>query len=320
MLYLNESHLNSMGICWETAANTIDEAVSCLATGDYAQPVKPYLRYRDPQNRIIAMPAYVGGAFGIAGIKWIASFPENYQRQLPRAHSVLVLNDADTGVPVAIFNTPLLSIIRTAAVSSWIVKQYLAGFTGTQLKIGIIGWGPIGQQHYHMCKNMVGDKAVSFKVYDLQPEKLSGLSGSNALIVASSWEDAYTDADIFITATVSKKAYINLPPKEGSLHLNVSLRDYMPAVSNYFKGNVIVDNWEEICREGTDIEVMHRDGWLQQAEVHAMPDIRGKWHTLNKETPVFFNPMGMGVFDMAIAGNYYKLALEQGIGIHLANA
>ena len=96
MLYICERDILAIGIDWDETVSVIEHAVRCLERGDYAQPIKPYLRYRDLTNRIIAMPAFVGGDVNAAGLKWIASFPRNIDRQIPRAHSVVVLNDADT--------------------------------------------------------------------------------------------------------------------------------------------------------------------------------------------------------------------------------
>lgn len=61
MLYLNDRDIREVGLDWPSLVESIETTVRILDSGDYAQPVKPYLRYKNPQNRIIAMPAYVGG-------------------------------------------------------------------------------------------------------------------------------------------------------------------------------------------------------------------------------------------------------------------
>jgi len=125
MLYLNEKDLTKIGYNWNATIDNIEQAVHCLHNKDFVQPVKPYLRYRDLTNRIIALIAFVGGKINLAGIKWIASFPDNINHGLPRAHSVVILNNADTGAPVGIINTALLSIIRTASVSGLMIRYFL---------------------------------------------------------------------------------------------------------------------------------------------------------------------------------------------------
>ena len=137
--------------------------------------------------------------------------------------------------------------------------------------------------------------------------------------VASSWQEAYDDADVFMTCTVSAAAYIDRRPKAGSLQLNVSLRDYKPEVFDWVKGAMIVDDWEEVCREKTDIEVFHqvnglqKEGTISLAEAVCHDRLRG----YAPEQPIMFNPMGMGVFDIATASYYYHLAGEQGVGTRL---
>src|ERR1700722_5648067 len=153
MLFLNEKSINDSGIDWNRTIAVIENALSCMRNDDYAQPVKPYLRYRDTRNRIIAMPAFVGGEFNMAGEKWVASFPDNVRKGKPRAHSVVILNDADTGEPRAIICTALLSIIRTASVSGMVIRKFMECRFQDKKKvnIGISGFGPIGKYHLKMC-------------------------------------------------------------------------------------------------------------------------------------------------------------------------
>jgi N-[(2S)-2-amino-2-carboxyethyl]-L-glutamate dehydrogenase len=315
MLYITESHLLDLGIDWQQAIDTIADALRCVADSEYEQPIKPYLRYGDTRNRIIAMPAYVGGGFYMAGIKWIASFPENVGKGLPRAHSVVILNEADTGVPVAIFNTGLLSIIRTAAVSGLILRKFLESSDKDAFQLGISGWGPIGQYHYQMSKELLGTRLRKCLVYDILDTRLRDLPPDGKIKKAASWQEAYRNADIFITCTISPEPYIDMPPRDGSLHLNVSLRDYKPEMLRHFAGNIIVDDWEEICRENTDIERMHRYQGLQKEDTLPLTEVYRNWAKVKKNLPVFFNPMGMAVFDIATATYYYKRAKEFNVGM-----
>ena len=317
MIYLNEKDLLKIGINWEETVDTIEKTVRCLNDKDYAQPVKPYLRYRDLVNRIIAMPAFVGGDIDLAGIKWIASFPANIDNNIPRAHSVVVINQSDTGVPIAIINTALLSVIRTSSVTGLMIRYFLKTRPMDNVNVGIIGWGPIGQSHFKMCTELLQDKVANVCLYDLRGINLDAIESpyKDKITVTDNWQDAYRDTDIFMTCTVSKAPYIDEKPKAGSLQLNVSLRDYKVDIYDYTKA-IIVDDWEEVCREKTDIEMMHLEKGLKEENTKTIADVvcNNCLTDYPEDEAVMFNPMGMAVFDIATAGYYLNKASAMGVG------
>ncbi len=321
MYYLNTKNLEDIRRNWIELTDAIRDAVHSLDAGEFAQPIKPYLRYRDRTNRIIAMPAFVGGEVNYAGIKWIASFPRNIDHGVKRAHSVSILNEADSGIPKCIINTTLISGIRTAAVTGLVIREFLKHRPDMDnIVVGMTGFGPIGQLHLEMVEALLGDRLQEFRIYDLRPidRDLIPPTIAHKVRIAKSHEAAYEGTDMFITATVSKKPYISLPPKPGSLQLNVSLRDYVDEYVKYVD-LVMVDDWEEICREKTDIEMMHLNQGLQEEDTVNLTDVfcRGAMEKIKPTDVVMFNPMGMAIFDIAVGAYYYQLAQESEIGMLL---
>lgn len=316
MLYLDSAHLDQIGIPWADIITSVADAVQCLRSGDVAQPLKPYLRFRNPTNRIIAMPAFVGGAVNMAGIKWIASFPGNLEKGMARANSVVILNDPDTGVPVCTINAGTLSAIRTAAVSGLMVREFERVRPLDRFTVGITGWGPIGRHHGRMLSELYGDRITELLVYDRRPVVQAQDIGGCTIRAVESWQQAYAPADVFVSCTVSDHRYIDLPPKPRSLQLNVSLRDYTPEIMEYVRSGIVVDDWVEVCRENTDIEAMHLKYGLCAADTLSIADVLldQALAAVPLETPIMFNPMGMAIFDIAIATFYYRKALALGIG------
>jgi ornithine cyclodeaminase len=308
MIYISDKEVKELALDWPGNVGVIEASVRCLAGAEYAQPVKPYLRYGDLKNRIIAMPAFVGGNINMSGIKWIASFPDNIGKGLPRAHCVMILNNADTGEPVAILNSGSISAIRTASVSGFVLGKYLEKRRPERVTLGIVGFGPIGQYHLRMCASLLGDRCSRVVLYDLNPINPETIDQGirDKVEVAGCWQQVYDDADVFITCTVSRERYIDRKPKPGSLHLNVSLRDYQSGTYPWFKGAIIVDDWEEICRENTDVERFHLEEGLQQSQVQTIRDLvdADGIQLFDDAQAVMFNPMGMAVFDIAIARHY----------------
>jgi ornithine cyclodeaminase len=323
MIYISGNDLDSIGPAWALTVKAVREVMDLLPSGDFSQPLKPYLRFRDRTNRIIAMPAYVGGAVETAGIKWIASYPSNIQKKLPRAHSVTILNDASSGAPYCIINSNRISAIRTAAVSGAVLETLIPVVFGARsdLRVGMTGFGPIGKTHFQMLDHLWGNRIAGAAVYDLDPAVVvfpdSGLGAKSRM--AGSWQEAYEQADIFITCTVSSQRYIKAAPQKGSIHLNVSLRDYEPEAIA-FMDHVVVDDWEEICRENTDVEYMHLHKGMQREDVLSLSEFTLEQIAARicKGETVMLNPMGMAVFDIATAALYHRLALNASHFTHLS--
>lgn len=124
-----EAGVTDMASC----IDTMSEALTLLHRGDYrmaggngqshgAMVVfpegKPFANW--PRNtadrRFMAMPAYLGGSFGTSGMKWYGSNVENREKGLPRSILMFMLNDTDTGAPLALMSANLLSAYRTGAV------------------------------------------------------------------------------------------------------------------------------------------------------------------------------------------------------------
>lgn len=318
MLYLNNTDVKGLPRNWSEMVDIVETAVRITDSGHYAQPLKPYLRYNNLLNRLIAMPAYLGGSIHTAGLKWIASFPGNIDSNLPRAHSVIVLNDPDTGIPQAILNTPIPSILRTAAVSGLMIRHFNQVRPNHRLRIGIIGWGPIGQMHYEMCSHMFSDLIDQIMLYDIRgvsTESMESLSMEGRTRIAKSWQELYEDSDLIITCTASTERYIDREPTKGSFLLHVSLRDYEVNVLTQIKA-VIVDDWQEVCRENTDIEALHLQCGLVESHTKSLGDVvcRKALTTFTSEQTVLFCPMGMAVFDIAIADYIVQQAYNYQIG------
>ena len=78
-----------------------------------------------PDRRFMAMPAYIGGKYHIAGQKYYGSNSHNAALGLPRSILMVTLSDVDTGAPIAYMSANLLSAMRTGAMPAMAAK-YLA--------------------------------------------------------------------------------------------------------------------------------------------------------------------------------------------------
>lgn len=155
-LYLNEKDMINAGVkdmagCIEA----MEEMFRLMKIGDYRMggangnshgcmvtfPEKsefPEMPVDGPDRRFMAMPAYLGGKFDMAGMKWYGSNCSNKEKGLPRSILMLTLNDKDTGAPLAYMSANILSAYRTGAVPGVGYKY----FAKKDAKVvGIIGPG-----------------------------------------------------------------------------------------------------------------------------------------------------------------------------------
>ena len=133
-IYLSEQDMVRAGVTdMASCVDTMEEMFSLLYHGDYrmagannnshgaivvfpeSSPF-PDMPKTTPDRRFMAMPAYLGGRFRTAGMKWYGSNIENREKGLPRSILMFVLNDADTGAPLAFMSANLLSAYRTGAI------------------------------------------------------------------------------------------------------------------------------------------------------------------------------------------------------------
>ena len=155
-IYLSEPDMIEAGVTNMAACvDTMEEMFSLMYHGDYrmAGPNNnshgsvvvfpedspfPDMPKPTPDRRFMAMPAYLGGQFRTAGMKWYGSNIANREKGLPRSILLFVLNDADTGAPLAIMSANLLSAYRTGAVPG-VGARHLA--KKNSKVVGILGPG-----------------------------------------------------------------------------------------------------------------------------------------------------------------------------------
>src|SRR5256884_9375820 len=132
----------------QECVDVVEHAYLAHAKGQSINPHSYFLRFPEkPDCRIIALPAFLGDGFEVAGLKWIASYPGNVQRGFPRASAVLVLNSYETGYPYAILESSIVSAARTAA-SAVLAAHWLSGQSRRAHSLGIVGTGVIARDVY----------------------------------------------------------------------------------------------------------------------------------------------------------------------------
>ncbi|MCE2028890.1 tyramine oxidase subunit B [Sessilibacter corallicola] len=159
-IYLSEQDMIKAGVTdMPGCVDTMEEMFELLHRGDYrmAGPnsdshgamitfpdESPFPSMPKPtaDRRLMAMPAYLGGDFQTCGVKWYGSNIANREKGLPRSILMFILNDIDTGAPLAYMSANLLSAYRTGAIPG-VGARYLA--RKDSKVIGLLGPGVMGK-------------------------------------------------------------------------------------------------------------------------------------------------------------------------------
>ncbi len=117
------------------------------------------------------MPAYLADE-DVAAIKWVGGYPANKERGLPYISGLIVVNDADTGFPVAIMDAAEITAARTAAASGVCIRRFAPD--GWR-RAAIIGCGEQGRYHSRVVTALNPDSVIA--AFDVHPQRVHDLEG-----------------------------------------------------------------------------------------------------------------------------------------------
>ena len=291
-----------------------------------------------PDRRFMAMPAYVGGRFNVCGNKWYGSNIENQKKGLPRSILTVMLNDPETGAPLALMSANLLSSIRTGAIPG-VATKYLQRKGASVL--GIIGTGVISRSCILAIKETMTDLA-EVRAYDLFPEKAAkfaeemGKEIGVKITPVAEMKDAVEGCDVVSVAASGLKpveiedAWI----KPGAVIICTGAA--MFSKEALLQHNVVFDNWkmhkdwlDELRDEperllgvnaghpSAKLLLMVARGEVDPNHMVSFGDVLAKPEELGRKSDkdVFiFLTGGMGTEDVAWGYDVYTRAKELGLG------
>jgi 2,3-diaminopropionate biosynthesis protein SbnB len=291
------------------------------ARNESALPHSVFLRFPDEaKNRIIALPAYLGAEFRIAGIKWIASFPDNVVSGNDRASAVVILNSIQTGNPIAVLEGSIISAKRTAASAALAARTLHTGPPLTSA--GLIGCGLINFEVARFLISVFPELKELF-IFDLAIEnalrfktKVRELSETLQVKLAPEIQTVFGRSRLVCFATTAGAPHVNdlsgLVPESVILHL--SLRDLTPEL--ILACDNVVDDIEHVTRAQTSLHLTeqatgHRR-FIRCTLADVLQDRAAPRGTDGGAT--IFSPFGLGILDLPLAQFAYTCALETGQG------
>lgn len=359
-LYLSEEDMIKAGVKnMASCVEVMEDLLITLYKGDYVMGGANHNSHGcmimfpdDPQfegmpknaddRRFMAMPAYLGGRYQMAGMKWYGSNVDNKKKGLPRSILMMMLNDKDTGAPLALMSANLVSAYRTGGIPG-VGAKYLARKDAKV--VSIIGPGVMGKTSLaafvSVCPQVdtVKIKGRSQRSLDafvkFVKEELPQIKNVE---VCDTVEEAVRDSDIISFTTTVRDDVSSFPYisgdwiKKGAL---ISMPSAARFDDDFLAGcKLVVDNsklyeaWEEeypyptypqVQIIGTKFTDLKHDGKVKAEDIIDITDIIEKRRPGRESDDeiIVYSVGGMPVEDIAWGGTVYRNAVKMGIGIKL---
>jgi ornithine cyclodeaminase/alanine dehydrogenase-like protein (mu-crystallin family) len=163
VLYLSRKDIETINLPMQEIIDALEVMFKEKGAGRTEMPPKPGIHTR-PDAFIHAMPAYIP-SLQSAGMKWVSGYPDNQRKGLPYITGLLLLNDPETGIPIAIMDCTWITAKRTGAATA-VAAKYLA--RPDSATVGIVACGVQGRSNLEALTYLFKIKKV--KAYDLYPE------------------------------------------------------------------------------------------------------------------------------------------------------
>ncbi len=360
-LYLSEDDMIAAGVKdMKGCVEAMEEMFKLMKVGDYRMggangnshgsmvmfPEKspfPEMPLDGPDRRFMAMPAYLGGKFDMAGMKWYGSNAANKEKGLPRSILMLILNDKDTGAPLAFMSANILSAYRTGAVPGVGFKYFAKEDAQT---IGIVGPGVMSKTALAAAmavrptiktvKVKGRGKASLEKFIEHAKREYKDIN----IYAVDTIEEAVRDSDIVSVSTSSPTGDPSLYPyiaeewiKPGAIiESTAALRfddDFIINRARTVTDNIMLyEAWEDEMKPNAyntipipavHVEDLIAQGKMKPEQIDDLGDVLlGKVPVHRKEGEiVIYSVGGMPTEDVAWGSMVYKNALKNGIGTKL---
>jgi len=318
LLYLSREDVEATGVTMADIITAVSTVFKEKGAGRTEMPPKPGIHPGPADSFIHAMPAYIP-ALKSAGIKWVSAFPENPRRGLPYITGLLILNDAETGLPLAVMDAVRITGMRTGAATA-LAATFLA--RPESAVVGVLGCGVQGRTNIEALSVAFSLKKVM--AYDVNEsarnDYVADISGRLDLeaVGVRTPREAVTGCDIVVTAgPILKKPHATIQPgwlDEGAF---ASLVDY----DAYWHPAAMAET-DKFCTDDTaQLNHYRQMGYFRDIpEIHADLGELASGKRPGRESPeerTMTANLGLAIEDMAVAPLIYRRAMEKGIGTRL---
>ncbi|HEY4699304.1 MAG TPA: ornithine cyclodeaminase family protein, partial [Nitrososphaerales archaeon] len=206
------------------AIDAIETGFIELAEGNVQMPNRQIMNNISRNGWIGVMSAYVKNR--IIATKIVTVYPDNPKLNLPTTMATIILNDSETGIPLAVMDASYLTSVRTGALGGLAVRHLARKDART---VGIFGSGVQARAQLEAISEVMNIDLVY--IFDLLPEASKRFAEemskklSIKVVSVRKTDLAVINSDVIVTATTSK-----IPVFDGSL---VKLGTHINAIGSH---------------------------------------------------------------------------------------
>jgi alanine dehydrogenase len=313
--------------------------MTALARPGSAQlPPKVAIHPRPADSFVHAMPAHLRGESqgdDLVGMKWVAGYATNNALGLPSISAIVVLNDAESGLPIAILDGGPITAQRTAAISGLAIGRFGPHAAGAQgasgpggtsgagapVDVALIGAGVQGHSHLPVLGHVV--PGARLRLFDRDPQRAEQLAaaardttGISAVTVHRTAREAVDGAAVVVTAASFG------PAEERQSMTNEWLRPDVTVVPIDYATYVAA----AVAREAALFLVDDRGQYLANRDAGNFDGYPDPSATIGEAIlagtgrpagRVVISHLGVGLADLVFADAIVRSAIDRGLGTTL---
>ncbi|MDO8955095.1 MAG: ornithine cyclodeaminase family protein [Gammaproteobacteria bacterium] len=307
-------------ISMKEAIASMREAFAELAKGHAHAPLRSVIKV-NAEDASLFMPGFLSGNKQL-GVKIVSAFPSNKARQIPAIHGVVILIDAETGLPKALMDASYLTALRTGAVSG-LATDLLAAKEASVA--AIIGAGVQARTQLEAVCAVRNIKEV--RIYSRTHESAQALVDSirdqagfpHIIKICSTVSEACESADVICAATPATEPLVEFEHLKLSVHINAvgshnyTMREIDESILK--QALIVVDQKAAAIAEAGEIIHAIKNGSIQESDLVELGSlVNSVKFTRDFTKPSLFKSVGLSIQDVSVAEKVLSLSEQKGLG------
>jgi len=315
MLVLDSAQMTSL-LSFQQVIAAVEESMIAYENGEAMVPKRMHLD--NEKNTLLCMPSWSSRYFGT---KLVTVMPGNKEKGLPVTNGTMLLNDAETGVPLAILQASKLTALRTGALGAIGIKYMTPSDVSS---IGIIGCGVQGIHqavfscavrnistiHYLYRSHEGASRLIAF-VKNYFPDVVMERSDTA--------DELLGKTNIIVVATTSSEPVLSDDENKLRSKHFISIGSYKPSMQELpdavyrLAGKLFIDSEFARLETGDAINPVKK-GLLKEESIFTIGKLITRKVIVDVNKTTVYKSAGMALFDLFVAQAMYEQAVKMKIG------